>query len=81
MQAPAVELDAYAISTAERQLIGSFSYSAEEFSGTAAWLAGHPELEQLVQARVGWSGVAEAIRSLAAGESPASKIVFVPGQD
>ena len=81
MQAPAVELDAYAISTAERQLIGSFSYSAAEFSGTAAWLAGHPELEQLVQARVGWSGVAEAFRSLAAGESPASKIVFVSGQD
>ncbi len=81
MQAPTVELDAYAISTAERQLIGSFSYSAAEFSATAAWLAGHPELEQLVEARVGWSGVAEAFRSLAAGESAASKIVFVPGQD
>lgn len=45
------------------------------------WLAGHPELEQLVEARVGWSGVGEAFRSLAAGESAASKIVFVPGQD
>lgn len=81
MQAPGVELDAYAISTAERQLIGSFSYSAEEFRQTAAWLAGHPELEQLVDAHVGWSGAPEAFRSLAAGESTASKILFMPGKD
>ena len=81
MQAPKLELDAYAISTAERQLIGSFSYSAEEFRQTAAWLADHPELEQLVDAQVGWSGVPEAFHSLAAGESTASKIVFLPEKD
>jgi threonine dehydrogenase-like Zn-dependent dehydrogenase len=81
MQAPSLELDAYAITTAERQLIGSFSYSAGEFRGTAAWLAGHPELEQLVDAQVGWSRVAEAFRSLAAGESTASKIIFMPEMD
>ncbi len=81
MQAPRLELDAYAISTAERQLIGSFSYSAEEFRQTAGWLAGHPEFEQLVDAQVGWSGAPEAFRALAAGESTASKIVFMPGKD
>ncbi len=81
MQAPRLELDAYAISTAERQLIGSFSYSAEEFRQTASWLADQPRLEQLVDAQVGWSEAAEAFRSLAAGESGASKIVFMPGQD
>jgi threonine dehydrogenase-like Zn-dependent dehydrogenase len=82
MQAPRLELDAYAISTAERQLIGSFSYSAEEFRQTAGWLADNPELdEQLVDAQVGWSDAPEAFRSLAAGESTASKIVFVPGKD
>jgi threonine dehydrogenase-like Zn-dependent dehydrogenase len=81
MQAPRVELDAYAISTAERQLIGSFSYSAAEFRQTAGWLAGHPELEQLADAQVGWSEAPEAFRSLAAGESTVSKIVFVPGKD
>jgi threonine dehydrogenase-like Zn-dependent dehydrogenase len=81
MQAPSLELDAYAITTAERQLIGSFSYSAAEFRETAAWLADHPELEQLVDARVGWSRVAEAFRSLAAGESTASKIIFMPEMD
>lgn len=81
MQAPNLKLDAYAISTAERQLIGSFSYSAEEFRQTAAWLADHPELEQLADGQVGWSGAPEAFRSLAAGESTASKIVFLPGKD
>jgi threonine dehydrogenase-like Zn-dependent dehydrogenase len=81
MQAPNLELDAYAISTAERQLIGSFTYSAGEFRQTAAWLADHPELEQLVDAQVGWSGAPEAFRSLAAGESTASKILFMPGKD
>ena len=81
MQAPTLELDAYAISTAERQLIGSFSYSAAEFRQTAGWLGGHPEFEQLVDAQVGWSDAPEAFRSLAAGESAASKIVFLPGRD
>ena len=81
MHAPNLELDAYAISTAERQLIGSFSYSAHEFRQTAAWLADHPELEQLVDAQVGWSGAPEAFRSLAAGESTASKILFMPAED
>jgi threonine dehydrogenase-like Zn-dependent dehydrogenase len=81
MQAPKLELDAYAISTAERQLIGSFCYSAGEFRQTAAWLAEHPDLEQLVDAKVGWSGAPGAFRSLATGESTASKIVFMPGKD
>ena len=81
MQAPKLEIDAYAISTAERQLLGSFSYSAQEFRQTAAWLAGHPELDQLVDAQVGWSGVPEAFHSLAAGEGTTSKVVFLPGKD
>lgn len=81
MQAPRLELDASAISTAERQLIGSFSYYAEEFRQTAGWLADHPEPEQPVDAGVGWSGAPEAFRSLADGESAASKIIFRPGKD
>jgi threonine dehydrogenase-like Zn-dependent dehydrogenase len=78
MQTPQLEIAAYAFSTMERTLIGSFSYSASEFAATAAYVGAHPELGQLVEARVGWSGAAEAFRQLAAGEAQASKILVMP---
>jgi threonine dehydrogenase-like Zn-dependent dehydrogenase len=81
MHSPTVELQAYPISTQERELIGSFSYSAGEFAETAAWLSQHLELGSLVQEEVGWSAAPEAFRKLAAGEATASKILVVPAKD
>jgi threonine dehydrogenase-like Zn-dependent dehydrogenase len=81
MHSPAVELQAYSISTEERELIGSFSYSAGEFAETAGWLGQHHELGVLVQEEVGWAAAPEAFRKLAAGEATASKILVVPAKD
>jgi threonine dehydrogenase-like Zn-dependent dehydrogenase len=81
MHSPVVELQAYSISTEERELIGSFSYSASEFAETAGWLGQHHELGALVQEEVGWAAAPEAFRQLAAGEATASKILVVPAKD
>lgn len=42
MGSPRIELEAYAVSTAERSLVGSFTYSAADFARAAAALAGLP---------------------------------------
>jgi threonine dehydrogenase-like Zn-dependent dehydrogenase len=80
MHSPALEVDAYRISTEEREVIGSFSYTEEEFAATAQWVSDHPELSRLVEAEVGWDGAPDAFTRLAKGESGASKILVVPGK-
>lgn len=54
MATPRLELDnAFAISTGERMLIGSFSYNSREFSRTAEWVGTNPpELAQLIEREV-----------------------------
>ncbi|HLR83704.1 MAG TPA: alcohol dehydrogenase catalytic domain-containing protein [Nocardioidaceae bacterium] len=50
MAGPRLELDAYAISTGERSLIGAFSYTSHEFAETARWVGAEPpELAGLVE--------------------------------
>ncbi|MBF8191753.1 alcohol dehydrogenase catalytic domain-containing protein [Nonomuraea sp. K274] len=78
MHTPRVEIPAYAISTEERTLIGSFCYSVEDFRETARWVAGAPaELAGLVNGRVGMAEAAETFRTLGSGQSDASKILVV----
>lgn len=80
MNEPQVQLPAYAVSIEERTLVGSYCYPFAHFRETAQWVASAPpELAHLVEGRVGWDGAAEAFRSLAAGENPASKILVLPG--
>lgn len=81
MHSPTLDLDAYQVSTEERELIGSFSYSADEFAATAAWLADHTELARLVEAEVDWEAASQAFDELAKGESAASKVLLVPGRN
>lgn len=81
MAAPRPELAAYAISTEERSLIGSFCYSADEFRATARWVgAAPPELSCLIDERVGLDGANDAFTRLAGGDSQASKILVLPGR-
>lgn len=52
MGRPRLELDAYAISTAERSLVGSFTYSAEDFRAAVDVVASAPEVAAALISRV-----------------------------
>lgn len=43
MGSPDLELDAYLVSTGERALIGSFTYTARDFADAAGWIGTAPE--------------------------------------
>jgi threonine dehydrogenase-like Zn-dependent dehydrogenase len=79
MGAPRVEVNAYAISTEERTVLGSFSYSEAEFRDTAEWVGAHAaDLGVLVDARVNLDDAPEMFRALAAKELAASKVLVYP---
>jgi threonine dehydrogenase-like Zn-dependent dehydrogenase len=79
MATPRIELAAYAVSTGERSIIGSFAYDDAAFRDTAGWAAAHAaELTPLIEARVGLDEAPGAFRSLAAGELTAGKILVYP---
>jgi threonine dehydrogenase-like Zn-dependent dehydrogenase len=74
-----LELSAYALSTEERSLIGSFTYNAAEFADTAEWVGTAPEgIDALIDGRVGWEGAPQSFDDLARGRSSASKILVFP---
>lgn len=76
MGMPRVELSAYALSTEERSLIGSFCYTGEEFAATAAWAGTVPDaLAPLVTGSVPVGEAPEAFTRLARGEPTAGKIL------
>lgn len=79
MHTPRVEIPAYAISTGERSLIGSFCYSASEFARTARWAARTElDLSVLIEGRVGLDEAAESFTRLARGQNPAGKVLVCP---
>ena len=79
MGSPQLELDAYALSTAERSLIGSFTYSAAEFIDTAEYVGTVPDgIHALIDGRVGWERAPQSFDDLARGRSIASKILVFP---
>jgi threonine dehydrogenase-like Zn-dependent dehydrogenase len=79
MGSPRLELSAYALSTEERALIGSFTYTAAEFTQTAEWVGTVPEgISELIDGRVGWEGAPQSFDDLARGRSSASKILVFP---
>jgi threonine dehydrogenase-like Zn-dependent dehydrogenase len=79
MGSPKLELAAYTLSTAERSLIGSFTYSAAEFIDTANYVGTVPEgIHALIDGRVGWEGAPQSFDDLARGRSAASKILVFP---
>ena len=79
MGSPRLEISAYALSTEERALIGSFTYSAAEFADTAEWVGTVPDgIDALIDGRVGWEGAPQSFDDLARGRSAASKILVFP---
>ena len=79
MNSPRIDLPAYAVSTEERTLVGSFCYSARDFRETAQWVGTAPaELARLVDGRVDMAGAPEAFAELASGRSGKSKVLVFP---
>lgn len=76
MGSPVVELPAYAISTEERTVVGSFCYNNREFEETAEWAVQEAgRLEALVDARVTLGDAPAAFADLARGGLRASKVM------
>ncbi|MGP9537186.1 zinc-dependent alcohol dehydrogenase [Brachybacterium sp. AOP43-C2-M15] len=76
MGSPRLELPAFAISTEERSILGSFTYSAQDFADATAWIGEHAEeVAPLVSAVVGPEKAQESFAALAAGQGPAGKIL------
>jgi threonine dehydrogenase-like Zn-dependent dehydrogenase len=79
MAAPVVEIPAYAVSTGERSILGSFSYDDEAFRSTAAWAGAQAsDLAALIEVRIGLDEAPGAFRRLADGVLTAGKILVFP---
>jgi threonine dehydrogenase-like Zn-dependent dehydrogenase len=76
MGAPQLALDAYRVSTEERTLVGSFTYTAQDFRDAAAWVAtAPPELAALISREVSLDDAPATFVQMAAGDQPAGKIL------
>lgn len=82
MHSPEVTLPAYALTTAERSLLGSYCYSAEHFADVVAWVrqADPAVLDRLVEGKVPLDGAAEAFERLASGADTSSKVLVLLGK-
>jgi threonine dehydrogenase-like Zn-dependent dehydrogenase len=79
MAAPRVEIAAYSLTTAERAIVGSFSYDIAAFADTATWAgANAAEVASLIEARVGLTEAPDTFRALASGTLRASKVLVYP---
>lgn len=76
MGSPRLELAAFAVSTEERTIHGSFTYTARDFADATAWIGAHVEqAAALVSEIVPPEEAHEAFTNLAAGKGPAGKIL------
>jgi threonine dehydrogenase-like Zn-dependent dehydrogenase len=76
MGSPGIELDAFRVSTEERSLVGSFSYSVQEFLDAAAWVAAAPrELAELISREVSLDDAHDAFTGLARMDGTPGKVL------
>jgi threonine dehydrogenase-like Zn-dependent dehydrogenase len=76
MGAKRVDLDAFAISTAERNIVGSFTYSADDFADTVAWVSGSPEgIAELISEEVPLAEGPDAFARLSVGVPVPGKVL------
>lgn len=76
MGAPKVELEAYRLSTDERSLVGSFTYSAEEFREAAGWVsAGIADFDAMISKIVPLEEAGGEFARQAAGETSPGKVL------
>lgn len=76
MGAPTVELDAFRVSTEERTLVGSFTYSDQDFADAAAWIAtSPPAASYLISREVALDEADAAFASLARSDGTPGKVL------
>ncbi|GAA4425907.1 galactitol-1-phosphate 5-dehydrogenase [Georgenia halophila] len=76
MGAPTLALDAFLISTQERALVGSFTYSAQDFADAAAWIgSAPPQARALISRQVPLAQGPQTFADLASGDDTAGKVL------
>jgi len=76
MGQPRLELDAFAISTMERSLVGSFTYTADDFRDAVEMVAAGPEIaDALISRVVPLDEAPAAFTSLAGGDGTPGKVL------
>ncbi|WP_022872971.1 zinc-dependent alcohol dehydrogenase [Nesterenkonia alba] len=77
MGTPTVEISAYAISTEERALVGSFTYTAEDFRRAAEWVAQQvTDFAPLLSATIPMEEAQAEFTRQAAGEVAPGKVLI-----
>ncbi|GAA3657320.1 zinc-dependent alcohol dehydrogenase [Microbacterium marinilacus] len=76
MGAPRLVLDAFLVSTEERTVVGSFTYSAADFRDAAEWIArAGDSVDALITEQVPLADAPDAFERLARGGAVAGKII------
>ena len=76
MGSPRLELPAFAVSTEERTLVGSFAYSAGDFRDAARWIStGRAVAGDLISRQVGLDQAHDAFTGLAAQDGTPGKVL------
>ena len=76
MGAPRLELDAFSVSTMERSLVGSFTYSADDFLDAVQLVANAPDVvAALISRVVALPDAPSAFSALAAGDGTPGKVL------
>jgi threonine dehydrogenase-like Zn-dependent dehydrogenase len=76
MGAPKFALDAFRISTEEKSLVGSFTYTARDFRDAADWVSSGPaEIGELISRQVPLEDGPQAFADLARGDGTAGKVL------
>ena len=76
MGSPELVFDAYRVSTEEREIVGSFCYSNQDFRDAAAWVdQGSPVLAELISREVPLEDADAAFAGLAAADGTAGKVL------
>lgn len=81
MGAPQFTLDAFKISTEERHLTGSFTYSAQDFQDAASWMGtGPPQALRLISRQVPIIEAQDEFTYLAQGGETPGKVLVMLGE-
>jgi threonine dehydrogenase-like Zn-dependent dehydrogenase len=76
MGSPKLDLDAFRVSTEERSVVGSFTYSAQDFADAAAWIATAPAVAaELISREVPLAEAGAAFTALAAHDGTPGKVL------
>lgn len=76
MGAPTLSLSAFRVSTDEKSLVGSFTYSAQDFRDAAEWVSSGPgDIGALISRQVRIEDGPQAFADLARGDGTAGKVL------